>query len=41
MKKKKKFEELTNEEIAKRVFPEKVIEAVKKAVHEKDKKKPS
>ncbi len=41
MKKKKKFEELTNEEIAKRVFPKKVIDAVKKTVQEKNKKKPS
>jgi hypothetical protein len=41
MKKKKKFEELTNEEIAKRIFPKKVIDEAKKVAHEKDKKKPS
>ncbi len=41
MKSKKKAEELTNEEIAKRLFPEKVRDKAKKVAHEKDKKRPS
>ena len=41
MKKGKKAEELNNEEIAKRLFPKKVIDEAKVVAHEKDKKKPS
>ena len=41
MKKNKKAEELTNEEIAKRLFPKKVVAKAKEVAHEKDKKKPS
>ncbi len=41
MKKKKKAEELTNEEIARRLFPKKVRDKAKEVAHEKDKKKPS
>jgi hypothetical protein len=41
MKEKKKAEELTNEEIAKKLFPKKVIDKAKEVAHEKDKKKPS
>ena len=41
MKKNKKAEELTNEEIVKRLFPKKVVDKAKEVAHEKDKKKPS
>ncbi len=39
MKKKKRAEELTNEEIAKRLFSKKVIDKAKEIAHKKDKKK--
>ncbi len=39
MKKKKRAEELTNEEIAKKLFPKKVIDKAKEIAHEKDKKR--
>ena len=39
MKKKKKAEELTNEEIAKRLFSKKVRDKAKEIAHEKDKKR--
>ncbi len=41
MKKKKKFEELTDKEMIKKLFPKQAIDIAKKVAHEKDKKKPS
>ena len=40
MKKKKKAEELTNKDIAKRLFPKEVRDKAKEVAHEKDKKRP-
>ncbi len=39
MTKKKKAEELTNKDIAKRLFPKEVRDKAKEVAHEKDKKR--